>query len=39
MVFSSATAVVFRGRDSKKLMTLKKSPSRKVTTSTCSGIP
>ena len=32
-------AVVFRCRDSRKLMTLKKSPSRSVTTSTCSGVP
>ena len=33
---------VYRGllyRDSRKLMTLKKSPSRSVTTSTCSGVP
>lgn len=36
---SSATTVVFRGRDSRKLMTLKKSPSRSVTTSTSSGLP
>jgi len=36
---SSATTVVFRGRDSRKLMTLKKSPSRSFTTSTCSGLP
>jgi len=36
---SSATTVVLRGRDSRKLMTLKKSPSLSVTTSTSSGVP
>ena len=35
----NATTVVFRGRDSRKLMTLKKSPSRSVTTSTSLGLP
>ena len=36
---SNATTVVLRGRDSRKLMTLKKSPSLSVTTSTSSGVP